>query len=88
MDKEQNFERVGSARLSKMGKALNIHIPSQDLYLSIPITDIKAILFEQMTTGIETKEPTIASVRLYRHENNESNKQEMKKHGKNTASKN
>ena len=66
-ENELLFKNVGACRLSKMGNALNIHLNETNEYLSIPLTDIKAIIFEQMAYGNECKMPTIGTVRRYQN---------------------
>lgn len=66
METTQNlFEKVGACRLSKSGEALNIHLIANNEYLSIPLTDIKAIVFEQMVNSNQCPMPTIGTVRKY-----------------------
>jgi hypothetical protein len=65
MDTELLFEKVGACRLSKSGEGLNIHIQETNEYLTIPLTDVKAIVFEQMVNGNRCPMPTIGTVRKY-----------------------
>jgi hypothetical protein len=58
---EPNFKRVGSVKLSEGGKAVNLHFFEGDRYFSIPITDIKLIMFEAK----EGKSDTIGVIREY-----------------------
>lgn len=65
MNPDNLFEKVGACRLSKSGEALNIHLIATNEYLSIPLTDVKAIVFEQMVNANKCPMPTIGTVRKY-----------------------
>lgn len=58
---EPIYKRVGSVKGSEGGKAINLHLFEGNRYLSIPITDIKLIMYEMS----EGKSETIGTIREY-----------------------
>jgi hypothetical protein len=58
---EPLFRRVGSVKLSEGGKAINLHLFEGNKFFSIPITDIKLIMYEHA----EGKSETIGVIREY-----------------------
>ncbi len=65
MTDEKLFEKVGACRLSKSGEAINLHFTETNEYCSIPLSDIKSIVFEQMVNGNKCPMPTIGVIRKY-----------------------
>jgi hypothetical protein len=58
---EPMFRRVGSVKLSEGLKAINLHFFEGEKFYSIPITDIKLMLYESK----EGKSETIGVIREY-----------------------
>jgi hypothetical protein len=58
---EPIFKKVGSVKMSSEGGALNLHFFEGSKYYSIPITDVRLILYEHA----DGKEGTIGAIREY-----------------------
>lgn len=58
---EPIFKKVGSVKMSSEGGALNLHFFEGNKYFSIPITDVRLMMYEYA----DGKEGTIGAIREY-----------------------